>query len=44
VEVYGDTAVARLAETDGFRSALLLADQASGHSISETIWRGPRAG
>ncbi len=43
VEAYGDTAVARLAETDGFCSALLLADQASGHSISETIWRDPEA-
>lgn len=43
VEAYGDTAVARLAETDGFRSALLLADRDSGHSISETIWRDPEA-
>ena len=43
VEAYSDTAVARLAETDGFCSALLLADQASGHSISETIWRDPEA-
>jgi hypothetical protein len=43
VEAYGDTAVPRLAETDGFCSALLLADQTSGHSISETIWRDPEA-
>lgn len=39
IEVYGDTAVSWLAETAGFCSALLLADQTTGHSISETIWR-----
>ena len=38
VDAYGDTAVAELAETDGFRSALLLADPLTGHCISETIW------
>jgi hypothetical protein len=38
VDSYGDTAVAELAETEGFRSALLLADPLTGHCLSETIW------
>jgi hypothetical protein len=38
VAAYGDTAVAEFAETEGFRSALLLVDPLSGHCISETIW------
>jgi hypothetical protein len=43
VEVYGDTAVPWLAETEGFCSALLLVDRNTGHSISETMWRSPQA-
>jgi hypothetical protein len=38
-----DTAVPWLAETAGFRGALLFADPASGHLISETVWRDPAA-
>jgi hypothetical protein len=40
---FGDTAVPWLADTDGFRGALLYADWASGHLISETVWRNPQA-
>jgi hypothetical protein len=36
---YGDTAVPQLAEASGFRAALLYADWASGHVISETVWQ-----
>jgi heme-degrading monooxygenase HmoA len=43
IEVYGDTAVPRLAGTPGFRGALLLADPASGQLISQTVWRDPPA-
>ncbi|HUK69296.1 MAG TPA: antibiotic biosynthesis monooxygenase [Streptosporangiaceae bacterium] len=43
IEAFGDSAVPLLAETPGFRSALLFADPASGHLISETVWRDPRA-
>jgi hypothetical protein len=43
VEAFGDTAVPWLAETAGFRSALLFADRASGHLISETVWQDPHA-
>jgi heme-degrading monooxygenase HmoA len=43
IEAFGDTAVPWLAETPGFRSALLFADPASGHLISETVWRDPQA-
>ncbi len=43
VEAFGDTAVPSLAETAGFCSALLFADRASGHLISETVWRDPHA-
>ncbi len=43
IEAFGDTAVPWLAETTGFRGALLFADPASGHLISETVWRDPAA-
>ena len=43
VEAFGDTAVPSLAVTAGFCSALLFADRASGHLISETVWRDPQA-
>lgn len=43
IEVFGDTVVPLLAETAGFHSALLFADPASGHLISETVWRDPQA-
>jgi len=42
-EVYGDTAVPRLAESPGFRDALLFASPARGHLISHTVWRDPAA-
>jgi hypothetical protein len=44
IEAFGDSAVPGLAETAGFRSALLFADPASGPLISETVWRDPQAG
>jgi hypothetical protein len=43
VASYGDAAVPRLAETEGFCDALLLADRDSGHLISETLWRNTQA-
>ena len=43
IEAFGDSAVPELAETPGFRNALLFADPSSGHLISETIWRDPQA-
>src|SRR5260370_21119507 len=43
VEAYGDTAVPGLAETEGFRAALLLVDRDTGHLINEIIWRNPQA-
>jgi hypothetical protein len=43
VEVYGDTAVSWLADTDGFSSALLLVNDSTGDAISETVWRDPEA-
>jgi heme-degrading monooxygenase HmoA len=43
VEAYGDTAVPWLADTAGFCSALLLMDERTGHSISETVWRDEQA-
>jgi hypothetical protein len=43
VEIYGDTAVPRLAETEGFCGALLLVDYRTGQSISETIWLDDKA-
>jgi len=43
VHVYGDTAVPWLADTPGFREALLFADPADGQLISQTGWRDPAA-
>jgi heme-degrading monooxygenase HmoA len=43
IATFGDTAVPWLADTDGFCSALLFVDWASGHSISQTVWRDPQA-
>jgi hypothetical protein len=43
IEVVGGEVVPSLSEAPGFRAALLFADPASGHMISETIWRDPRA-
>jgi hypothetical protein len=43
IEVFGDSAVPWLAETDGFRSALLFADPGSGRLISESAWQGRQA-
>lgn len=43
IEVYGDTAVPRLADTPGFCGALLFAAPTSGHLISQTVWRDPAA-
>jgi hypothetical protein len=43
IEAFGDSAVPDLAETSGLRSALLFADPASGHLISESVWRDPQA-
>jgi len=40
---YGDTAVPRLADASGFCAALLYADWASGHLISETVWQDSQA-
>jgi hypothetical protein len=40
---YGDTAVPRLADASGFCAALLYADWASSHLISETVWQDSRA-
>src|SRR6202035_4447606 len=41
IEVIGDTAVPRLADIEGFCSALFFIDRSAGHSIIETLWRGP---
>jgi heme-degrading monooxygenase HmoA len=43
IEVYGDTAVPRLADAPGFRGALLLAAPTRGQLISQTVWRDPAA-
>ena len=43
IEVFGDSAVPRLAEATGFRGALLFADPGSGHLISESAWWDARA-
>ncbi len=43
VEVYGETTVPWLADTEGFCSALLLVNRGSGHSICETIWQDSQA-
>ena len=42
-EAFGNSAVPWLAETPGFRAALLLADPDSGHMISQSVWRDPQA-
>jgi heme-degrading monooxygenase HmoA len=42
-QVYADTAVPWLADTEGFCGALLLVDRTRGHLISETIWRSHEA-
>jgi heme-degrading monooxygenase HmoA len=42
-EAFGDSAVPWLAETPGFRAALLFVDPDSGQLISQTVWRGPQA-
>ena len=42
-EALADSAIPWLAETPGFRAALLLADPDSGHVISQTVWRDPQA-
>jgi len=43
VDVYGDTAVPRLADTPGFCGALLFADPTGGQLLSQTVWRDPHA-
>lgn len=43
METYGDTAVPRLAETEGFCGALLLIDWSTGRAVSETIWLNDKA-
>lgn len=43
VEAYGDTAVPRLAGTEGFCAALLFADRNTGRLIGETVWQTPHA-
>jgi hypothetical protein len=42
-EVFGDTAVPLLTDAPGFHGALLLADPASGHVITQTIWQDQHA-
>jgi quinol monooxygenase YgiN len=42
-EVFGESAVPWLAETPGFRAALLFADPDSGYLISQSVWRDPQA-
>jgi hypothetical protein len=39
VHAYGDDAVPLLADTQGFRGALLLVDEVTGHVIIEAIGR-----
>jgi quinol monooxygenase YgiN len=43
IESFGDTTVPWLAESAGFRSALLFADSTSGHLISEDVWEDQHA-
>jgi hypothetical protein len=43
IEVFADSAVPWLAETTGFRSALLFADPGSGHLVGESAWWDARA-
>lgn len=40
---YGDTLVPQLADTSGFRAALLYADWAAGTLVSTTVWRDQQA-
>jgi hypothetical protein len=40
---YGDTVVPQLADTSGFRAALLYAHWASGTLVSTTVWQDPHA-
>ena len=43
IEVIGDTAVPRLADIEGFCSALFFIDRTAGHAIIETLWRDRQA-
>jgi hypothetical protein len=43
VATFGDTAVPRLADLQGFCCALFFIDRHSGRSVIETIWQGPEA-
>ena len=43
IDVYGDTAVPQLADTPGFRAALLFAAPDTGRLTSQTVWRQPAA-
>lgn len=43
IEWFGDTAVQWLSDTAGFCGALLYVDWASGHLVSETVWRDAQA-
>src|ERR1700723_3473938 len=43
IEVIGDTAVPRLADIEGFCSALFFIDRTAGHSVIETLWRDRQA-
>jgi hypothetical protein len=43
IETFGDSAVPWLAESPGFCGALLFADPASGHLVSQTLWEDARA-
>jgi quinol monooxygenase YgiN len=43
IEVFGDSAVPWLAESPGYRGALLLADPQSGHLVSQTVWQDAQA-
>lgn len=43
VAAFGDLAVPRLADIQGFCCALFFIDRHSGHSVIETIWQGPEA-
>lgn len=43
IEVFGDSAVPWLAESPGYRGALLLADPHSGHMVSQTVWQDAQA-
>jgi quinol monooxygenase YgiN len=43
IEVFGDTAVPWLAETEGCRCILYLVDRQSGRMISESVWKDAKA-